>query len=738
TAARHCAVIGCTVLKVGGAGIVVGPGSSFCRVAGNDIAYPGGHAIAMHYDVASPKACHDNVVTNNWAHHCGEITVCSFGWGSGLCISGHRNTVSHNLVHDTAYSALNFDGFDHVIEHNHVHHANLECWDGDGIYGWVNTKGGSGRSVVRFNRVHDVIGFGMVRQGEWRSPIHSLGIRCDDYLSDTTVFGNLVYRCTTANICLHGGWNNTVENNILAGGAESQVRLPNMRRDDPLPSRKGLGEKSPATGPYTMFGNVVRRNIFFDPRGSALAYYGSNFEAQVLNEADGNILWHGARPIRVSVKPAAPEDSWRLWQADGWDAHSLIAAPRFVNPDKDDYRLRPDSPALKMGFQPLPIEQMGLVRSPERASWPVVEPKTLRDPPLLPPPPPSPNLAIARAYKAVNPIRIDGNLEPSEWGALDGSRALVIGKARARVLFDSENLYVAIVSVDKPTDLDLFLQPLTESGPGDALILRRNLGGECMAAASDGRWTGEWQIPFAPHRAAARFRFNIRFRHAGEGQWLSWANVADPTPRRGLFSFRSAIQNPQSKIQNGLLVFDPPLCADAKNLLTNGDFESGVDTPARWTAMERVPGKPDGVSQSAVTAWPREGRDGSRCLKLEALDAAAMKGNEYWWAQTIAAPRPGAYVMTYELRARDIQAQGDGGKFYASGWAKRKPGSQPEGLNLGWSSENHIERGSVPLWTRKECILDVPTDVETLYLLFGLQRATGTVWIDNVRLEKCE
>ena len=116
-------------------------------MAGNDIAHPGGHAIAMYYDTGSPDVCTDNVITNNYAHHCGDVAVCSFGWGSGICISGLRNVASHNLVHDTAYNAFNFDGYDNVIEYNRFHHSSLECDDCGGIYGWVNTKHGSGRNI---------------------------------------------------------------------------------------------------------------------------------------------------------------------------------------------------------------------------------------------------------------------------------------------------------------------------------------------------------------------------------------------------------------------------------------------------------------------------------------------------------------------------------------------------------------------------------------------------------------
>jgi hypothetical protein len=45
----------------------------------------------------------------------------------------------------------------------------------------------------------------------------------------------------------------------------------------------------------------------------------------------------------------------------------LDTDPHFVDAAHGDYRLRPDSPAFKLGFQPLPLEKIGLYLSPERA-----------------------------------------------------------------------------------------------------------------------------------------------------------------------------------------------------------------------------------------------------------------------------------------------------------------------------------------------------------------------------------
>jgi len=48
--------------------------------------------------------------------------------------------------------------------------------------------------------------------------------------------------------------------------------------------------------------------------------------------------------------------------------------PRFIDPQAGNYQLRADSPAWPLGFQRIPVEQIGLVQDTNRASWPVQHP----------------------------------------------------------------------------------------------------------------------------------------------------------------------------------------------------------------------------------------------------------------------------------------------------------------------------------------------------------------------------
>lgn len=85
----------------------------------------------------------------------------------------------------------------------------------------------------------------------------------------------------------------------------------------------------------------------------------------------------------VSLTEIEALDEWASWQAMGFDTHSLVTDPLFVNPAKDDYRLKPNSPAFKLGFKPIPVDKIGPYKDALRASWPIVEAEGAREKPLI-------------------------------------------------------------------------------------------------------------------------------------------------------------------------------------------------------------------------------------------------------------------------------------------------------------------------------------------------------------------
>jgi hypothetical protein len=69
-------------------------------------------------------------------------------------------------------------------------------------------------------------------------------------------------------------------------------------------------------------------------------------------KADNNLYFNTAEP-GWGLKHLGAQRQF------GIEQHSVEADPQFRNAAKDDFRLAPDSPALKLGFQPIDISQVG-------------------------------------------------------------------------------------------------------------------------------------------------------------------------------------------------------------------------------------------------------------------------------------------------------------------------------------------------------------------------------------------
>ncbi|MEI6820280.1 MAG: PDZ domain-containing protein, partial [Verrucomicrobiota bacterium] len=90
-----------------------------------------------------------------------------------------------------------------------------------------------------------------------------------------------------------------------------------------------------------------------------------------------NNIWMAAyKPARM------PKDKWggtsdkNLFAADfalkeaqdkGWDANSLVGDPMFIDPAKGDFRVREDSPALKLGFKNFSMDRFGVKKTSLKA-----------------------------------------------------------------------------------------------------------------------------------------------------------------------------------------------------------------------------------------------------------------------------------------------------------------------------------------------------------------------------------
>lgn len=381
TGAKRTVIAGCKITNAGSHGIEIQGGLENSAI-GNDISEVGGAGIIISGGDRKILTAASNRAENNYIHHIGIFHKTS----SGIDCRGVGNIVSHNLIHSTPRIGILFDGNDHVIEYNHVHHVNQETQDSGVIYSCARdwTKRGN---IVQFNYVHDSGGYGRnSNKEEWRTPFYTWGIYLDDWSSGTRVYGNIVANTHLGGIFIHSGRDNIVENNVIIEGGTAQMvysswpvthkGLPAMfakikemgYTKYPLLSTIKDAEKD-----ATMSGNSFVRNIvYYTDKGSVLYNVYGDLDLAT-TASDYNVIYNMGLHLLVPFTKAPADRQWQGWQDKGLDRHSLIANPLFADVKKGDFHLSPNSPALKMRFKPIPIDKIGPYQDPLRASWPIKE-----------------------------------------------------------------------------------------------------------------------------------------------------------------------------------------------------------------------------------------------------------------------------------------------------------------------------------------------------------------------------
>ena len=259
-------------------------------------------------------------VSDNRIFDIGEVFPAAVGVWIGQ--SG-GNTVSHNDIHDTDYTGISAGwtwGYgptaarDNVIEFNLIHDI------GRGMLsdmGCIYTLGVQPGTVERRNVCHDVRRYER-GYGGW-------GLYTDEGSSHILIEDNLVYRAEDGGFHQHYGRENTVRNNIFA---YAETALLRRTRDEPHES-------------FTFENNIV---LWKDGRLLDGKWDDGNYRF------DRNLYYRLGEAVQESIY----FDQWTYaeWQKRGEDIHSIFADPLFTAPDLEDFSLRPESPALKLGFKP--------------------------------------------------------------------------------------------------------------------------------------------------------------------------------------------------------------------------------------------------------------------------------------------------------------------------------------------------------------------------------------------------
>lgn len=279
-----------------------------------------------------------NIIVYNHIHDCGEVYASAVG----INVDDGGGEISHNLIHNIAQSGIytrhwatktqererRYQEQGLICEYNEIYNVMEKINDGGGFF--VRDS----NIIIRNNLIHDVYSY------ETGSPGWGIYLGCET--RDTLVERNVIYRTRESVHVWYSNRNNIIRNNIFSDCQLSHIwyQNPRDRNHDNI---------------------ICERNIFFTFQSDADVFrVDEKRSAPVLS--DYNVFWNQTacvwdNPV-ISGMPGMV--MFRQWQLGGYDQHSLVHDPLFVDYLNDDYTLKPGSPAFKLGFEPIDLSTVGL------------------------------------------------------------------------------------------------------------------------------------------------------------------------------------------------------------------------------------------------------------------------------------------------------------------------------------------------------------------------------------------
>jgi len=338
---ERCLIAGCTVKRFAGNGITI-TGGRENGILGCDIHTLGRRATEVIGGERKTLTPANHFVENCRMYSFGRI---DHTYVPAVQLEGVGNRVAHNLFYDCPSSVVRVEGNDHLIEYNQVHHALLESEDQGSmeLFGNPTYRG----VVFRYNHFSN-IGFGFTG-----GPAGRAGIRLDDAISGMVIYGNIFYRAAQGfgGININGGRDNIIDNNIFAV------------------CEKGI------TGGYNSK-NKVWENLAAGHNPNAflmtdlyLSRYPDLKHVLVqpgLNHVWRTVFWNCGPTFSTYGKKTI--DAFDIMEIGEYSNED----PGFIDAAEGDFRLKPDAPLFeRVGFRPIPVEEIGLYNDEYRVTWPV-------------------------------------------------------------------------------------------------------------------------------------------------------------------------------------------------------------------------------------------------------------------------------------------------------------------------------------------------------------------------------
>lgn len=321
--AARCSVENCYIHGLGVHAIEIGKGCNNIYVCNNRMEDICASAVKVDGADAAGDAA---LATYNCRINGNHIGFCGVRYESSCgitVINGNTIEIADNEVHDMKYSGISV-GFEwgfvpsatygNRILNNHIYNIGGPLSDLGGIYLLGPQKG----TVVSGNRIHDVT----------RSIYTAAGIYLDEGSTGVIVENNAIYNVQDECFFMNYGAQNVVRNNIFYGNGISCLRKDRQEAYDSV---------------------LVEGNIMITDDS---VVYGKKSE-HILTQSSRNLVWD------VSGKsPRMCQD--RDWELEKWqalthqDEGTIFADPKIPGLKDFDFTLAQDSPALAMGFRPLP------------------------------------------------------------------------------------------------------------------------------------------------------------------------------------------------------------------------------------------------------------------------------------------------------------------------------------------------------------------------------------------------
>ncbi|MGK7393037.1 MAG: right-handed parallel beta-helix repeat-containing protein [Candidatus Cyclobacteriaceae bacterium M3_2C_046] len=346
TGAQNCSFTDLTIQNTGTFAFELADGCAYNTISNNTLSYlgAGGFRINGGNKQEHPLLrTHSNEISHNLIHHYGEEFPSAVGI---LLMNTYKNKIIHNHLHHGWYTGISVGwewGYqrsisrDNLIAYNHIHDI------GQGLLsdmGAIYTLGVSPGTIIRHNMIHDI---DANHYGGW-------GIYNDEGSTHILIEKNIVYNTKFAPYNIHYAKEITVRNNIFALG-----RLQQLSRSRIEPHKSLYFENNIV---YWKEGELLSGKwedqpyqFYFNPKNQA-----GTRQVSSTFDINWNLYYN---PNKQLDQVEFNGKGWAEWQKAGKDTASLYTDPLFMDLENYNFTLRKDSPAFKLGFEPIDLNLVG-------------------------------------------------------------------------------------------------------------------------------------------------------------------------------------------------------------------------------------------------------------------------------------------------------------------------------------------------------------------------------------------